>query len=106
MTGVKRAGAGLDDGGARKEPRGADSEAGAAASAGAAPRANAGAAKQEAFNEMALRFYYKYLFPYNQMFRWLSYGNGAWRGAAAAAGGEAVGRAVSLWASSCSIDKG
>jgi hypothetical protein len=86
VTGVKRAGAGLDDGGARKEPRGADSDAGAAAAAGAAPRANAGAAKQEAFNEMALRFYYKYLFPYNQMFRWLSYGNGALGGGTGPAG--------------------
>lgn len=37
---------------------------------------NAGAATQEAFNEAYLRFYYKHLFPYNQMFRWICYGNG------------------------------
>jgi hypothetical protein len=29
------------------------------------------------FNEHYLRFFYKNLFPYKLMFRWLSYGNGA-----------------------------
>ena len=43
----------------------------------AAPRVNAGAASQEAFNESYLKFYYKHLFPFNLMFRWFAYGNGA-----------------------------
>lgn len=42
---------------------------------------NAGAAAQDAFNEQYLKYYYKHLFPYNAMFRWFAYGNGArWRG--------------------------
>lgn len=69
VAGVKRRPDPLE--GPGKEPRGADSSVGASRGA-----VNAGAAKQEEFNEHFLKFYYKYLFPYNQMFRWLAYGHG------------------------------
>jgi DNA primase small subunit len=39
------------------------------------PVVNANAAKQEAFNHDWLSYYYRNLFPFQEMFRWLSYGN-------------------------------
>ena len=32
------------------------------------------------FNDHFLRFFYSNLYPFKLMFRWLSYGNGAWVG--------------------------
>ena len=55
----------------------------AGAAAEAVPRAlvehklTEGAGKMESFNKVLLAYFYKNLFPFRQMHRWMAYGNGA-----------------------------
>ena len=56
----------------------------AASAASAAPAPLVRLSHAEHFNTPLLKFYYQHLFPFKQMTRWLSYGNGACRPLASA----------------------